>query len=76
MTQNQQTSKPKWGVGNFFQQAVAGVESRLDLMLAEGDEGAQQAASSKTAQSGNLAVRQGASPARSSGSMDLLSYKA
>ena len=73
MAQNQQTSKPKWGVGSFFQQAVAGVESRLDHMLAEGDEGAPQPASSKAAPGGNLA-RQGASPARSStGSTDLVS---
>lgn len=33
MAQNSQTQKPKWGVGSFFQQAVAGVESRLDHIL-------------------------------------------
>ncbi|KAJ5794105.1 M protein repeat protein [Penicillium paradoxum] len=33
MAQNSQTQKPKWGMGSFFQQAVAGVESRLDHIL-------------------------------------------
>jgi hypothetical protein len=33
MAQNSQTQKPKWGVGSFLQQAVAGVESRLDHIL-------------------------------------------
>lgn len=68
MAQNQQAPKPKWGVGSFFQQAVAGVESKLDLMLAEGEE--VPAAALRSRQSGNLA-HQGASPARSpAGSMD------
>ncbi|PLB37457.1 M protein repeat protein [Aspergillus candidus] len=30
-----QTPQQKWKVGSFFQQAVAGVESKLDLILAE-----------------------------------------
>ncbi|KAJ5152066.1 hypothetical protein N7492_010361 [Penicillium capsulatum] len=38
MAQNSQAQKPKWGVGNFFQQAVAGVESRLDNILLDQDE--------------------------------------
>ncbi|CAI7588557.1 unnamed protein product [Penicillium glandicola] len=33
MAQNSQPQKQKWGVGSFFQQAVAGVESRLDHIL-------------------------------------------
>ncbi|KAJ9202110.1 hypothetical protein DTO166G4_5994 [Paecilomyces variotii] len=37
MSQNSQQTKPKWGVGSFLQQAVAGVESRLDQILAEED---------------------------------------
>ncbi|KGO66721.1 hypothetical protein PITC_056140 [Penicillium italicum] len=40
MAQNSQTQKPKWGVGSFFQQAVAGVESRLDHILMD-EEGNQ-----------------------------------
>ncbi|PYI13856.1 M protein repeat protein [Aspergillus violaceofuscus CBS 115571] len=35
MAQNSQGNKPKWKVGSFLQQAVAGVESRLDQILAE-----------------------------------------
>ncbi|PLB43851.1 hypothetical protein P170DRAFT_418226 [Aspergillus steynii IBT 23096] len=53
----QQSSKPKWKVGSFLQQAVAGVESRLDLILAEEDEQQQSQSKSATAkpnQSGNL----------------------
>ncbi|KAJ5893991.1 hypothetical protein N7495_005682 [Penicillium taxi] len=38
MAQNSQPSKSKWGVGTLFQQAVAGVESRLDhILLDEAD---------------------------------------
>lgn len=33
-----QGQKPKWGMGNFFQQAVAGVESRLDNILMDEEE--------------------------------------
>lgn len=36
----------KWG--SYFQQAVAGVESRLDNLLAEGIEGEQAAAPAKS----------------------------
>ncbi|KAJ5160328.1 uncharacterized protein N7482_007332 [Penicillium canariense] len=46
MAQNPQTSKPKWGMGNFFQQAVAGVESRLDNILMDQEE-AQKASNAK-----------------------------
>ncbi|KAF7525936.1 hypothetical protein PCG10_004444 [Penicillium crustosum] len=46
MAQNSQTQKPKWGVGSFFQQAVAGVESRLDHILMD-DEGNQTGSSAK-----------------------------
>ncbi|KAH2488708.1 hypothetical protein KXV28_007001 [Aspergillus fumigatus] len=35
MAQNTQGSKSRWKVGSFLQQAVAGVESRLDMILAE-----------------------------------------
>lgn len=38
MSTNPPPTRPKWGVGSFFQQAVAGVESRLDNILAEPDE--------------------------------------
>ncbi|KAJ5664589.1 hypothetical protein N7462_011402 [Penicillium macrosclerotiorum] len=38
MAQNQQPSKAKWGMGSFFQQAVAGVESRLDTILMDQEE--------------------------------------
>jgi hypothetical protein len=38
MAQDSQTQKPKWGMGNFFQQAVAGVESRLDNILLDEEE--------------------------------------
>ncbi|CEJ58915.1 hypothetical protein PMG11_07557 [Penicillium brasilianum] len=47
MAQNSQTSKSKWGVGNFLQQAVAGVESRLDNILMD-QEDAQKAKPKET----------------------------
>ncbi|KAI9928824.1 hypothetical protein ASPWEDRAFT_36623 [Aspergillus wentii DTO 134E9] len=49
MAQNSQGSKPKWKVGSFLQQAVAGVESRLDLILSEEDEKNQQQAKAAAA---------------------------
>lgn len=68
MTQNPQTPKSKWGMGSFFQQAVAGVESRLDNILADGEEIPQHSIPSKVAQARQV----GGSPARSSGSMDVI----
>lgn len=47
MAQNSQGSKSKWGVGSLFQQAVAGVESRLDNILMD-QEDAQKAANAKS----------------------------
>lgn len=41
---SQAQSKPKWGVGSFFQQAVAGVESRLDNILLDEEERQKNAA--------------------------------
>ncbi|KAJ5946480.1 hypothetical protein N7454_003319 [Penicillium verhagenii] len=41
---SQNPSKPKWGVGSFFQQAVAGVESRLDHILLDEEERQKNAA--------------------------------
>lgn len=39
MPSNSQPAKAsKWSVGSFLQQAVAGVESRLDTILAENDD--------------------------------------
>lgn len=66
MAQNSQQTKPKWGVGSFLQQAVAGVESRLDQILAEEDMQKQGAAKNKamgdvTSQAGNSAQRTAAS---------------
>ncbi|ODM21960.1 hypothetical protein SI65_02804 [Aspergillus cristatus] len=49
MAQNPQGSKPKWKVGSFLQQAVAGVESKLDLILAEEEEQKLQQMQSKNA---------------------------
>lgn len=47
-SQNSQASgRPKWGVGSFFQQAVAGVESKLDTILAEEEAAPNKAASIK-----------------------------
>lgn len=42
MAQNTQGSKPKWKVGSFLQQAVAGVESKLDFILSEEEQQQQQ----------------------------------
>lgn len=38
MTSNAQQTKSRWGVGALLQQAVSGVESRLDTILANDDE--------------------------------------
>ncbi|KAJ5950984.1 uncharacterized protein N7479_009397 [Penicillium vulpinum] len=54
MTQNSQTQKSKWGVGSFFQQAVAGVESRLDHILMD-DEGNQTSVAKSTETQGGEA---------------------
>ncbi|KAF9889226.1 hypothetical protein FE257_007539 [Aspergillus nanangensis] len=58
MAQIPQGSKPKWKVGSFLQQAVAGVESRLDLILAEEENNRQQSQSRSSSpsinQTGNL----------------------
>lgn len=51
MSQGSQGSKPKWKVGSFLQQAVAGVESRLDLILAEEEDQKQLQAKNATAKS-------------------------
>ncbi|KAK2761560.1 hypothetical protein FQN54_001388 [Arachnomyces sp. PD_36] len=40
----------KWGVGSFFQQAVAGVESRLDTILAEEDAAPNKSTGTRGAQ--------------------------
>lgn len=34
MASNMQTTKSRWGVSSLLQQAVSGVESRLDVLLA------------------------------------------
>jgi len=49
MAQNSQTQKPKWAMGSFFQQAVAGVESRLDNILLDEEE-RKKAANAKPAE--------------------------
>ena len=41
-SQSPQSSKPKWAVGSFLQQAVAGVESRLDHILADPEDLAEK----------------------------------
>ncbi|KAJ5382915.1 M protein repeat protein [Penicillium concentricum] len=52
MAQNSQTQKQKWGVGSFFQQAVAGVESRLDHILMDEDGNQTSVAKSTDTQGG------------------------
>ncbi|KAJ5740639.1 M protein repeat protein [Penicillium malachiteum] len=55
MAQNSQNaSKPKWGVGSFFQQAVAGVESRLDHILLDEEERKQNAAANAKPQESEI----------------------
>lgn len=62
MAQNQQTHKSKWGVGAFFQQAVAGVESRLDNILLD-DEERQKASGVKPVDNGTTGASVNRSPA-------------
>ncbi|KAJ5677881.1 uncharacterized protein N7477_003514 [Penicillium maclennaniae] len=64
MAQNSQTQKAKWGVGNFFQQAVAGVESRLDNILLD-DEERKKAANAKPAEAKSTEAPVTKSPASS-----------
>ena len=45
MSQSPQSGKPKWAVGSFLQQAVAGVESRLDHILADPEDLGEKPAS-------------------------------
>ncbi|KAJ5777327.1 hypothetical protein N7520_000573 [Penicillium odoratum] len=47
---SQNPSKTKWGVGSFFQQAVAGVESRLDHILLDEEERQKNAAANAKSQ--------------------------
>lgn len=54
--QPQQGPKQKWKVGSFLQQAVAGVESKLDLILAE-EEQQQQLQQLQQMQSRNAATK-------------------
>lgn len=62
MAQNSQAPKSKWGVGSFFQQAVAGVESRLDNILMD-QEDAQKAANAKSKDAESTAPPISRSPA-------------
>ncbi|KAF3384786.1 Protein sgm1 [Penicillium rolfsii] len=64
MAQNSQAPKSKWGVGNFFQQAVAGVESRLDNILMDQEE-AQKASNTKPKEAETTASPISRSPAGS-----------
>lgn len=59
MAQNQQPQKSKWGVGSFLQQAVAGVESRLDLMLADSEDLPPKAAATKSKSNENVSQMAG-----------------
>lgn len=61
MAQNQQTQKSKWGVGAFFQQAVAGVESRLDNILLDEEE-RQKTSSPKPGETGSAGASANRSP--------------
>jgi hypothetical protein len=58
MSQNSQQANKKWGVGSFFQQAVAGVESRLDHILME-EEASQNSSTAKPSdvQSGEASAK-------------------
>ncbi|CAG8109836.1 unnamed protein product [Penicillium olsonii] len=52
MAQDSSTQKQKWGMGSFFQQAVAGVESRLDNILMD-ESGNQTNTTGKAAENAN-----------------------
>jgi hypothetical protein len=56
MPTNAPQGKTKWGVGSLFQQAVSGVESRLDVILAN-EEDAKVAKDGDTP-SNNAAAKQ------------------
>jgi hypothetical protein len=62
MAQNSQAPKSKWGVGSLFQQAVAGVESRLDNILMDQEE-AQKASNTKPKEAETTASPVSGSPA-------------
>ncbi|CAG8379902.1 unnamed protein product [Penicillium salamii] len=52
MAQEQNAPKQKWGMGSFFQQAVAGVESRLDNILMD-ESGNQTSTTGKPTENAN-----------------------
>lgn len=66
MAQNPQGSKPKWKVGSFLQQAVAGVESKLDFILSE-EEQQQQMQQQMQARSAAAKARRAESPGQQTG---------
>lgn len=65
MAQNPQGSKPKWKVGSFLQQAVAGVESKLDFILSEEEQ--QQQMQQMQARNAAAKARRPESPGQQTG---------
>lgn len=65
MAQNTQGSKPKWKVGSFLQQAVAGVESKLDFILSEEEQ--QQQQQQMQARNAAAKARRAESPSQNTG---------
>jgi hypothetical protein len=69
MAQEPKTQKQKWGMGSFLQQAVAGVESRLDHILMDED-GNQTSATGKSIENKNGEAPAAKSPAACKGLLE------
>jgi hypothetical protein len=67
MPSNAPQGKNKWGVGSFFQQAVSGVESRLDVILAYDED---LPSSNKVAKDGDTASQPNAATAAAKQTVD------
>ncbi|KAL2003945.1 hypothetical protein VTN02DRAFT_1464 [Thermoascus thermophilus] len=65
MSQNPLPTKSKWGVGSFLQQAVAGVESKLDIILANEEDLPPKSAPGKAKPAEDSAHQGGASAQKS-----------
>lgn len=57
--------KSKWGVSAFLQQAVSGVESRLDIILANEEDSPPKKSQQKPSQTEERSSPIAASPAKS-----------
>lgn len=66
------SKKSKWGVSSFLQQAVSGVESRLDVILANEDDLPPKKITQKPSQADERSSPSAASPVKTTTTRKLL----